>query len=117
MIHMYNETLITNAETLVCEAVNRIFMELRPEAAHVSVNVLYNKKGNIPLPVATARHFCFRLLHDRYGLPYSVIAQRAGMNVSSVIKKVRKVRLMVFTDVIYRKVDKYINEKLEINNE
>lgn len=114
---MYNETLIINAETLVCEAVNRIFMELRPEAAHVSVNVLYNKKGNVPLPVATARHFCFRLLHDRYGLPYSVIAQRAGMNVSSVIKKVRKVRLMVFTDEIYRKVDKYINEKLEINNE
>ena len=78
---------------------------------------IIHKKGNIPLPVATARHFCFRLLHDRYGLPYSVIAQRAGMNVSSVIKKVRKVRLMVFTDVIYRKVDIYINEKLEINNE
>ena len=114
---MCDMRMINNAETLVCEAVNRAFEALRPGVVKVTADGLYNKKGNIPLPVATARHFCFRLLHDVYGLPYSAIARRAGMNVTSVIKKVRKVRLMVFTDEIYKTVNTYINEDLEIKNE
>ena len=104
--------MINNAETLVCEAVNKAFEALRPGAAKVTAAGLYDKKGNVPLPVATARHFCFRMLHDVYGVPYSAIAQRAGMNTASVIKKVRKVRSMMFTDDIYKAVDAYINKKL-----
>ena len=111
---MCDSRIIINAETLVCEAVNRAFEALRPGAAKVTADGLYDKKGNIPLPVATARHFCFRLLHDVYGLPYSAIAQRAGMNAASVIKKVRKVRSMMFTDDIYKAVDAYIKEELRI---
>ena len=114
---MCDDKLFFNAETLVCEAVNKAFEALRPRAAKVTADGLYAKKGNVPLPVATARHFCFRLLHDVYGLPYSAIARRAGMNVTSVIKKVRKVRLMIFTDNIYKAVNAYINEELEIKNE
>lgn len=113
---MCDSRIIINAETLVCEAVNRAFEALRPGAAKVTADGLYDKKGNIPLPVATARHFCFRLLHDVYGLPYSAIAQRAGMNTASVIKKVRKVRTMIFTDEIYKMVSSFINEELKINN-
>lgn len=111
---MCDTKMINNAETLVCEAVNKAFEALRPGAAKVTTDGLYDKKGNVPLPVATARHFCFRLLHDVYGLPYSAIAQRAGMNAASVIKKVRKVRSMMFTDDIYKAVDAYISKKLGI---
>ena len=109
---MCDTRIINNAETLVCEAVNKVFEALRPGTVKVTADGLYNKKGNVPLPVATARHFCFRLLHDVYGVPYSAIAQRAGMNAASVIKKVRKVRSMMFTDDIYKAVDAYINKKL-----
>ena len=111
---MCDDKLFFNAETLVCEAVNKAFEALRPRAAKATADGLYAKKGNVPLSVATARHFCFRLLHDVYGLPYSAIAQRAGMNAASVIKKVRKVRSMMFTDDIYKAVDAYINGKLGI---
>lgn len=111
---MCDTRIISYAETLVCEAVNKAFEALRPGAAKVTADGLYDKKGNIPLPVATARHFCFRLLHDVYGLPYSAIAQRARMNAASVIKKVRKVRSMMFTDDIYKSVDAYIKEELRI---
>lgn len=111
---MCDMRMINNAETLVCEAVNMAFEALRPGTVKVTADGLYNKKGNVPLPVATARHFCFRLLHDVYGLPYSAIAQRAGMNAASVIKKVRKVRSMMFTDDIYKAVDAYIKEELRI---
>lgn len=114
---MCDDKFFFNAETLVCEAVNKAFEVLRSGAVKVAADGLYNKKGNVSLPVATARHFCFRLLHDVYGLPYSAIARRAGMNVTSVIKKVRKVRLMVFTDEIYKTVNAYIKEELEIKNE
>lgn len=113
---MCDTRIINNAETLVCEAVNKAFEALRPGAARVTADGLYDKKGNVPLPVATARHFCFRLLHDVYGFPYSAIAQRAGMNAASVIKKVRKVRSMMFTDEIYKAVASFIDEELKINN-
>ena len=113
---MCDTRIIINAETLVCEAVNRAFEALRPGSVKVTADGLYDKKGNIPLSVATARHFCFRLLHDVYGLPYSAIAQRAGMNTTSVIKKVRKVRTMIFTDEIYKMVASFIDEELRIKN-
>ena len=38
------------------------------------------------------------------------------MNAASVIKKVRKVRSMIFTDDIYKAVASFVDEELKINN-
>lgn len=103
-------------EEAVCSAVNEVFEALRPGAAKVSASGLYLGKGNVALPVATARHFCFRLLHDVYGLTYSCIARRAGMSPGAVMKKVRKVRQMVFTDEIYILVDALARCKMSIDD-
>ena len=44
---MCDTRIISNAETLVCEAVNKAFEALRPGAAKVTADGLYDKKGNV----------------------------------------------------------------------
>lgn len=104
--------MIAKVERTVCDAVNAAFATLRACPSEASPETLYAARGNVALPVATARHFCFKVLHDSYGLPYSAIARRAGYRVGAVMKKVRKVRAMQFTDRIYMAVGAEIARRL-----
>ncbi len=99
------ENIFRRAEAVSCRAVNAFFAKEDGRGAVVTPSVLYEGKKNVPLPVAAARHFTFHLLHDRYGLPYRVIARHAGMNVTSVMKKTAKVRDYIISDYMYSAIN------------
>ena len=100
---------------------NRIFSKAESvcskcamEATGRSVNVseLYSGKTKTMLVVSVARSLTFVVLHDIYGITYRRIATRANMSEKAVMKSVAKARMYRFSDPIYNRAYKLINQEL-----
>lgn len=104
-----DDVMLASVERAVCGAVNAV-MEGK---ADVSPSGIYGGSGNVPVAVAMARHFCFYVMKDKYGIPYKRIARRAGVSVGAVMKKVRKMRGAVFFDTLAGAVCDEVNKRLE----
>ena len=98
-------------ETMVCECVSSV-ME-RNERGVVSPNDVYDGKKNVPLGRAIARNFIFDIFHNRYGFSFSVIAQRAGMHVISVMRCVKKCHDLMQHDSMYKDVSSLVEDKFK----
>ena len=105
---MVGEKTMLDIERAVCSAVSDVMVSVsRPP---VGVEELYCGKKNVPLGRVVSRNFCFHLMHSHYGFSYTVIAQRSGMNVSSVMRCVRKYHHLVHCDALYRRVYEHLKE-------
>lgn len=106
---MMSEKLMLTIERAVCAAVNVV---LHIPKERVSESVLYTGKTNIPFARALARNTCFHVMHFHFGFSYTVIAQRSGMGVKSVMRCVRKYHLYSRYDRSYKKVYELLKEGL-----
>lgn len=106
-----NNYTMQKVETMVCECVS-VVME-RNERGGVSVDDVYVGKKNIPLGRAIARNFIFDLFHNRYGFSFSIIAQRSGMHITSVMRCVKKHHDLVECDYMYKEVSSLVDDKLK----
>ena len=100
---------------------NRIFSKAESvcskcamEATGRSFNVseLYSGKTKTMLVVSVARSLTFVVLHDIYGITYRRIATRANMSEKAVMKSVAKARMYRFSDPVYNRAYKLINQEL-----
>lgn len=104
---MDNRTFIFyKIERVACECVSESI------GVNLSAAKLYEGKKRTTLAISVARHLAFLFMHDHYGISYVLIAERAKMGVKSVMKCVRKAREYRFSDIVYKKVYKKIEERL-----
>ena len=73
---------------------------------------IYSGKTKTMLVVSVARSLTFVILHDIYGITYRRIATRANMSEKAVMKSVAKARMYRFSDPIYNRAYKLINQEL-----
>lgn len=107
-----NNIIMQNVEDLVCRCVSGVMTTRRGVEVAVTSRDVYDGKKNIPFARIMARGFIFDLLHNGFGFPYSVISQRSGMNVSSVMRSVRKCHDLSERDRLYQEVSKKIDVEL-----
>ena len=98
-------------EEMVCSCVNSHLHATGNSA--VTIENIYCGKKNIPFAKAVARNFVFDVLHNRYGFPYSIIAQRGGCNRESVMRCVRKCHNLSKFDHTYKTIGDIIDGKLK----
>ena len=109
---MNSNSIMQNVEDLVCRRVNGLMSERCKNGKGVTSDNVYEGKKNIPFVRIVARSFIFDLLHNRFGFSYSVISQRSGMNVTSVMRNVRKCHELVERDKSYQKISEEIDGEL-----
>lgn len=107
-----SNSIMQNVEDLVCRRVNGLMSERCKNGKGVTSDNVYEGKKNIPFVRIVARSFIFDLLHNRFGFSYSVISQRSGMNVTSVMRNVRKCHELVERDKSYQKISEEIDGEL-----
>ena len=78
----------------------------------LSADEIYSGKTKTMLVVSVARSLTFVVLHDIYGITYRRIATRANMSEKAVMKSVAKARMYRFSDTIYNRAYKLINQEL-----
>ena len=99
-----------NVEEMVCGCVSKQ-MRLSGRSP-VAVEELYQGKKNVPLGRSIARNIVFDILHNKYGFSYAVIAQRACMGLTSVMRCVRRCAQMRRIDKVYIGVYSIVERKL-----
>lgn len=104
-----NNYTMQKVEQMVCECVSSVMEENNREM--VSCDDVYEGKTNIPFGRIVARNFILDILHNKYGFSYSVLAQRANMMTSSVMRCVRKHHDNLQYDKIYRSVNEKVEQK------
>ena len=109
---MNSNSIMQNVEDLVCRSVNSLMLAKRKDGESVTSNNVYEGKKNIPFIRIVARSFIFDLLHNKFGFSYSVISQRSGMNVTSVMRNVRKCHGLMEHDKLYQEISREIDEEL-----
>ena len=107
-----SNSIMQNVEDLVCRRVNGFMSGRCKNGKGVTSDNVYEGKKNIPFIRIVARSFIFDLLHNRFGFSYSVISQRSGMNVTSVMRNVRKCHELVERDKSYQKISEEIDGEL-----
>lgn len=106
---LYYIRIFKHIESVCCECAEAVLStNVRPE-------VLYSDRKPT-LATSVARGIAFMIMHDFYGIRYSVIAWHARMNVNSIIHKVISTRTYVYSsyygDSIYKNVHSLVMEKL-----
>ena len=69
----------------------------------VTTDEIYSGKTKTTLAVSIARSMALMVMHDSYGIKYSLIAKRAGMSEKAVMKSTAKARTFRFYDYYYKK--------------
>lgn len=105
-----NNYTMQKVETMVCECVSSIMTEENRE--QVSCDDVYKGTTNIPFGRIVARNFILEVLHNKYGFSYSALAQRSNMQVTSVMRCVKKCIDFMLYDNIYKRVNMKIELKL-----
>lgn len=91
---------------------DRIFDKVEMAACNCATEVtrvnvkpedIYSGKTKTTLAVSIARSMAFMVMHDSYGIKYSLIAKRAGMSEKAVMKSTAKARAFRFSDYYYKK--------------
>lgn len=109
---MNSNSIMQNVEDLVCRCVNGLMSGRCKNGKGVTSDNVYEGKKNIPFIRIVARSFIFDLLHNKFGFSYSVISQRSGMNVTSVMRNVRKCHDLMEHDKLYQEISREIDEEL-----
>lgn len=109
---MDDNNIMQNVEDLVCHCVSDLMTQRRGVEVKVTSQDVYDGKKNVPFARIAARGFIFNLLHNCFGFPYSVISQRSGMKVTSIMRSVRKCRDLTERDNLYREISDEIDKKL-----
>ena len=102
----YHNRIFSKVETVCCKCASRT------TGNKVDVSEMYIGKTKTSLVVSVARSLTFVVLHDIYGITYRRIAARANMSEKAVMKSVAKARTYRFSDPIYNRAYKLINQEL-----
>ena len=102
----YHNRIFSKVETVCCKCASRT------TGNKVDVTEMYIGKTKTMLVVSVARSLTFVVLHDIYGITYRRIAARADMSEKAVMKSVAKARTYRFSDPIYNRAYKLINQEL-----
>ena len=102
----YHNRIFSKVETVCCKCASRT------TGNKVDVSEMYIGKTKTSLVVSVARSLTFVVLHDIYGITYRRIAARANMSEKAVMKSVAKARMYRFSDPVYNRAYKLINQEL-----
>lgn len=100
--------------TFIFYKIERVACECASESIGVNLSAtkLYEGKKRTTLAISVARQLAFLFMHDNFGISYRRISEHSKMTINSVMKCVRKAREYRFSDIVYKKVYKLIEERL-----
>lgn len=103
---LYHNRIFSKVETVCCKCASRT------TGNKVDVSEMYIGKTKTSLVVSVARSLALMIMHDIYGITYRRIATRANMSEKAVMKSVAKARMYRFSDPVYNRAYKLINQEL-----